>query len=110
MFEWYIFNSADEIKKLIDSNRMVAIYFSGNSCGACKVIKVKIEHILKKYPNIKACEINGEEHLDIATSYGIFSVPVFLLFIDGKEYIRVGRNLDLLKLERDMNRYYNMIF
>ena len=72
----YIFNSADEIKKLIDSNRMVAIYFSGNSCGACKVIKVKIEHILKKYPNIKACEINGEEHLDIATSYGIFSVPI----------------------------------
>lgn len=65
---------------------------------------------MKEYPNIKACEINGEEHLDIAASYGIFSVPVFLLFIDGKEYIRVGRNLDLLKLERDMNRYYNMIF
>ena len=110
MFTLDKFNSADEIKKSINSNRMMVVYFSGDSCGACKVIKVKIEHILKKYPNIKSCEINGEEHLDIAASYGIFSVPVFLLFIDGKEYIRVGRNLDLLKLERDMNRYYNMIF
>jgi len=110
VFELDIFNSVDEIKKSINSNRVMVVYFSGDSCGACKVIKVKIEHILKKYPNIRACEINGEEHLDIAASYGIFSVPVFLLFIDGKEYIRVGRNLDLLKLERDMNRYYNMIF
>ena len=110
MFELDIFNSVDEIKKSINSNRVMVVYFSGDSCGACKVIKVKIEHILKKYPNRRACEINGEEHLDIAASYGIFSVPVFLLFIDGKEYIRVGRNLDLLKLERDMNRYYNMIF
>lgn len=110
MFKLDIFNSVDEIKKSINSNRMMVVYFSGDSCGACKVIKVKIEHILKKYPNIRACEINGEEHLDIAAYYGIFSVPVFLLFIDGKEYIRVGRNLDLLKLERDMNRYYNMIF
>ena len=98
MFELDIFNSVDEIKKSINSNRVMVVYFSGDSCGACKVIKVKIEHILKKYPNIRACEINGEEHLDIAASYGIFSVPVFLLFIDGKEYIRVGRNLDLLKL------------
>lgn len=48
MFELNIFNSADEIKKSINSNRMMAVYFSGDSCGACKVIKIKIEHILEK--------------------------------------------------------------
>ena len=37
-------------------------------------------------------------------------MPVFLLFIEGKESIRTGRHVDLLSLERSIDRYYNMIY
>ncbi|WP_238881724.1 thioredoxin family protein [Clostridium sp. YIM B02551] len=103
-------HSDNDIVDLIKNHRMTVVYFSGSTCGACEVIKLKIEDMLKKYPNIKCGEIDAEKHLDLAAKYNIFSVPIFLLYIDGKESIRLGRNLDLLELETNIGRYYEMIF
>jgi thiol-disulfide isomerase/thioredoxin len=89
---------------------MAVIYFTGSTCGACKIIKIKIEDILRRFPKINSGEINAEKHLDLAAKYNIFSVPVFLLYLQGKESIRLGRNLDLLELEANIKRYYEMIF
>ena len=98
------------VQKNINQNKMTVVYFTGNSCGACEVIKEKIEKFLENYPNIKAYEINGEENTKIAYKYSVFSMPVFLLFIEGKESIRTGKHVDLLSLERRIDRYYNMIY
>lgn len=103
-------SSNDEIDKLIKNNIMTVVYFSGSKCGACEAIKIKIEEILKKYPNIKACEINGEENLEIAARFDVFSVPIFLLYIEGKESIRLGRNVNLMDLESNIDRYYEMLY
>jgi len=103
-------NSVNEIADLIKNNSMAAIYFTGSVCGACGTIKIKIEDILKRFPKIESGEINVENHLDLAAKYDIFSVPIFLLYTEGKESIRIGRNLDLLKLEANITRYYEMIF
>ena len=102
--------SDNEIVDLIKNNSMSVIYFTGSACGACETIKIKIEDILKRFAKIKSGEINVEKHLDLAAKYNVFSVPIFLLYIDGKESIRLGRNLDLLELELNINRYYEMIF
>lgn len=100
----------NEIIDLISNNKMSVVYFTGMDCGACEAIKFKIESILKELPQIKSGEINGEENLALAAKYGVFSLPIFLLFIEGKESLRVGRNVDLLELERSIRRYYEMIF
>ncbi|OOM05952.1 thioredoxin family protein [Clostridium saccharobutylicum] len=99
-----------EIEELIKSNNISVTYFTGSDCGACEAIKIKIEDILKRFPKIKSGEINTKKHLDLAAKYNIFSVPVFILFIEGKESIRVGRNINLLELELNIKRYYDMIF
>ena len=103
-------SSDEEIKQEIKNNMMEVVFFTGSKCGACEAIKIKIESIIKWYPKIEACEINGEENLDIAAKYNVFSVPIFLLYIEGKEYLRIGRNVNLLELEKDIERYYKMIF
>jgi hypothetical protein len=64
----------------------------------------------RRFPKINSGEINAEKHLDLAAKYNIFSVPVFLLYLEGKESIRLGRNLDLLELEVNIKRYYEMLF
>lgn len=103
-------NSNYEIEELIKNNIMSVIYFTGNRCGACEAIKIKIEEIIKKYPEIKSGEINGEDNLEIAAKYNIFSVPIFLLYIEGKECLRIGRNVNLVELEKSIQRYYDMIY
>lgn len=102
--------SENDIIKLINDNKMAVIYFTGMDCGACETIKYKIESILRNLPQIKSGEINGEENLGLAAKYGVFSLPIFLLFIEGKETLRIGRNVDLFELERNIKRYYEMIF
>lgn len=102
--------SESDISNLIKYNKMAVVYFTGMDCGACEAIKFKIESILKNLPEIKSGEINGEENLSLAAKYGVFSLPIFLLFIEGKEILRIGRNVDLLELERNIKRYYEMIF
>lgn len=102
-------SSKEEIIDLINNNTMVIVSFTGSACGACEVIKGKIEAILENYPKILAGEINGENNLDIAAQYEVFSLPIFLLYIEGKETLRIGRNVNLLEFENTIRRYYEMI-
>ena len=99
-----------DIINLINDNKMAVIYFTGMDCGACEAIKYKVKSILKNLPEIKRGEVNGEKNLELAVKYDVFSLPVFLLFVEGKETLRVGRNVDLLEIERNIKRYYEMIF
>ena len=99
-----------EIEELIKNNAMAVVYFTGNYCSVCEVIKVKIEEILKRFPRILGGEVNGEENISLAIKYDVYSVPVFILFIEGRESIRIGRNVDLLDLEKSIGRYYHMLF
>ncbi len=103
-------NSNIEIKELINSSQIAIIYFMGKTCIACDVIKQKVELLVKDFPKIKCGEISGEEHLDIAAEYGVFSLPLLILYVDKKETLRLGRNLSMLDLERDIERYYKLIY
>ncbi|MEG0856462.1 MAG: thioredoxin family protein [Terrisporobacter sp.] len=103
-------NSKDEIIEVIEKNEMAIVYFSGTSCGACGVIKTRVEEILIGYPNIKSIEINGEINTELASEYSVFSLPILLLFVEGKEAIRIGRYFDALDLNKAIDRYYGMLF
>ena len=100
----------DNIDNLINENIITVIYFTGTECGACEVIKKRIEEILKEYSNVNCYEINGEENVEIAARYGVFSLPILLLFIEGKETLRIGRNIDFLEFEKSIERYNNLLF
>ena len=103
-------NTKEAVEGFIRENTMAIVYFTGSQCGACEVIKLKVEEIIKRFPKIKGGEINGEEELELASSYGVFSLPVFILYVEGKETLRHGRNINLLELEEKIHRYYEMLF
>lgn len=103
-------NNEQEVLNTINNNSMTVVYFSGKDCGACDVIKDKVENILKYYPKIKNVEIDGEKNIELAAQFNIFSLPIFLLYINGKETLRIGRNINLLELESKIKRYYDMLF
>ncbi len=99
-----------EINEIIHTSNISVIYFTGRDCGACEAIKFKVEEILKRFPRVKSGEIDGKKHPDICAEFNVFSLPLLILYVDEKESIRIGRNIDLLSLERNIERYYNMIY
>lgn len=103
-------NNEEQIKNVIRENEMVILYFSNKVCGACEVIKAKVEKILESYEKIKSVEIVGEENIELAAMNNVFSFPLLILYVNGKESMRVGRNINLLELENTIKRYYEMMF
>lgn len=103
-------NNDEEITNLISKNKIVILYFSNKVCGACEVIKDKVQRILESYSNVKSIEIDSEKQIEFAAMNDVFSFPLLILYINGKETIRVGRNVDFLELEKSIKRYYDMLF
>lgn len=103
-------NSKEEIGKLIEENEIVLIYFGGENCSVCGAIKPKVEEILKNYPEIKSAEVNVDKSLQAAAAYNIFTIPVILLFIEGKEILREARHISIQDIDSKIDRYYNMLF
>lgn len=105
-----IINSNLQIDTLIKEETMVLVYFGGEGCGVCNVIRPKIEELMKNYPQIKTVIVEVEKSIEIASSYSIFTIPAVLLFIEGKEVLRGARFINLLDIKEKIERYYAMLF
>ena len=96
----------EEIKEQIKVHDLVVVYFTGS---ACEVIKEKVESILAKYPKVKGVEVNGEKYPEVAIGFEVYALPLMILFVQGRESLRVGRNLDLREFEAKLIRYMKMM-
>ena len=86
------------------------LYFSGTHCSVCQALKPKlIEAITKSYPEVKIEVIDVNTFPDIAAQKLVFTIPVALILVEGKEYYRFARSFSvsevLNKLERLKSLY-----
>lgn len=103
-------NCIEEIQELKNKHEMLLIYFGSISCGVCNAMKPKLEKMLEKYPNIKLIEIEAGENPKLSATYNVFTIPVIILYIQGKETIREARIISLEKLEQEISRYYGLLY
>ncbi|WP_238916342.1 thioredoxin family protein [Clostridium sp. YIM B02555] len=99
----------DRIDDKINNSKMLILYFSNKACGACEVIRSKVEKLLELYPEINIIDIDGEKEMEFAAMKSVFSFPLLILYIEGKEIIRIGRNIDFLEFEKSIDRYYKYL-
>lgn len=104
-------NKKEEILEILKTSKAVMLYFASTNCGVCQVLKPKIEdEISKKFSQIKQYYINSNQNLDIASFFNIFSSPTILVFFEGKEFKRYGRNISLDIFNSELKRLYEMVF
>ncbi len=101
----------DDCNLLIKNKPALLIYFSGVGCGVCASLQPKIkESFSHSYPLIEQYYLDIEEYKEIAVSFGVFSIPTILIFLDGKEFVRKSRNMSVVGLIEDLKRPYNLFF
>lgn len=98
--------TVDEVNAFIEQNEFAFLYFTMPSCSVCHGLKPQIEEMLNKYPKIKARHIDASIVPEAAGQLSVFTAPVLLLFIEGKEYLREARIVQTQKLDDDLNRLY----
>lgn len=104
-----IIRTQKEIDSAINKEKLVLLYFGMDSCVVCVDLLPKIEKMLKKFPKIKSYEIDAAYDRSLSAKHGVFTAPVIVLYIDGKETIREARHISIPELENKIQRYYDML-
>lgn len=72
--------------RLHDGNYI--LFFSAGWCPDCNFIKPAMPTIEAEYPDYQFIAVDRDENIDLAAELGIFGIPSFLAYSDGKE---IGR-------------------
>ena len=98
--------SLEEVNNFIEENELAFLYFTTPNCSVCHGLKPQIEAMLAKYPKINSREIDASLVPEAAGQFSVFTAPVLLLFVAGREYIREARIVQTQKLDDNINRIY----
>ena len=102
--------SLDEVKRVIDSELGVLLYFSTPTCNVCHALKPKlVKEFDKNFPLIKKVFVDSSITPEIAAYFNVFSVPTILLFLDKKEFAREGRNISVPLFVDRVKRVYEIM-
>jgi thioredoxin 1 len=100
----------EQLQNNINSGNPTLVYFSGENCSVCKVLKPKIEEeVLKRFPKFKLFEVQTDLDKEITSHFTVFSIPTTLIFFNSKEFKRVGRNMSVSLFIEELKRPYNLM-
>lgn len=103
--------SFDEFLKLKEKEPAVLAYFSTDVCNVCKVLKPKVDELIRAdFPEIKLLYIKSDQLPEVAAQNQVFAAPTILVFFTGREYIRKSRNIGISELKNEIERPYSMMF
>jgi thioredoxin-like negative regulator of GroEL len=105
-----IVHNLQQLQNNINTGEPVLVYFSGENCSVCKVLKPKIEEeVLKRFPKFKLFEVKTDLDKEITSHFTVFSIPTTLIFFESKEFKRVGRNMSVALFIEELKRPYNLM-
>lgn len=100
----------EELQNNINTGNSVLVYFSGDNCSVCKVLKPKIEEEIKKaFPKFELFEVKTDFDKELTAHFMIFSIPATLIFFDSKEFKRYGRNMSVPLFIEEIKRPYDLM-
>lgn len=101
--------SVKETKASIVASRMAFLYITLPNCSVCQGLLPQIKQLMMDFPAIHTYQVDAAEVPDIAGEYEVFTAPVLLFFVDGKEYIREARIVQTGKLYERLQRIYTEV-
>ncbi|HAM97238.1 MAG TPA: thioredoxin [Marinilabiliales bacterium] len=104
-------DSLEHFNQLVAQSQGLLAYFSHERCNVCKTLKPKLsEEFQKQFPLMEQVYVDVEKIPDLAAQYSVFTVPVILIFFEGRETFRKARNVGVDELLNLVNRPYQLLF
>ena len=70
--------------EVLNSDKKVLLDFWAPWCGPCRMVVPIVEEIAGERPDIKVGKINVDEEAELASQFGIMSIPTLVVIKDGK--------------------------
>jgi thioredoxin-like negative regulator of GroEL len=109
--DFTLIDNLSNYQDIIRQNYAVLIYFSHDDCNVCKTLKPKVKQLISKdFERVKIYYVDIYKNPEIAAQNGIFVAPTILLLFEGKEHLRISRNLGIEELKEKIQRPYEIMF
>ncbi|MBF7024948.1 thioredoxin family protein [Staphylococcus kloosii] len=102
-------HSLEEFHNFIETQRLAVLHVMRDNCSVCHAVLPQVEDLVKEYDGVAFGVINQSEVEAIAGELSIFTVPVDIIYMDGKEMHRQGRFIDMQQLERQLSLMYDSL-
>ena len=76
--------------EIMDSEKTVLLDFGAPWCAPCRMVVPVIEEIAGERPDIKVGKINVDEQPELASEFGVMSIPTLVVVKNGKVVQRVS--------------------
>ncbi len=71
-------------REVIDSDQPVLLDFWAPWCGPCRMVVPIVEEIARERKDIKVGKVNVDEQPELASRFGVMSIPTLVVMKDGK--------------------------
>ena len=74
----------ENFAELRASEKPVLVDFYADWCGPCRMVGPIVEEIAAENPDIVVAKVNVDNNPDLASEFGVFSIPTLVVLKDGK--------------------------
>jgi thioredoxin len=72
-------------EQVLQSDKAVLVDFWAEWCGPCHAVAPVLEKIVEEHGDeLRLVKVNIDEEQELATRYGVMSIPTMILFKDGE--------------------------
>jgi len=99
----------EQVDDFIRQHSLNLLMLKTQNCSVCEAVQPKVDVLLERYEHIAGGFVYMEDVPELAGEYMIFTSPVLLLLMEGKEVYRAARFIVFEELEDQLNRYQDFL-
>ncbi|UUX35360.1 thioredoxin family protein [Fundicoccus culcitae] len=95
-------NTLEEVRNFINSEKYALLFVAGHTCSVCHALEPQVDRLLTNYPDVQTAIAYIEDIPELAGEFLIFTVPVVILFEDGKRMDSMARFVPIADLDKKL--------